>query len=141
ADHLVGQRRAVLLGALLMAAGHLLMTWEDPQAFYMALALLVVGNGFFKPNMSTMVGSLYPPQSEKKAAGYTLFYMGINLGAGLAPLLCGYLGESTEWGWHYGFGLATLGMLIGTAIFVAPTRLTQALVGGTALVTTGSLLS
>ncbi|MCB9662745.1 MAG: peptide MFS transporter [Alphaproteobacteria bacterium] len=141
ADQLVGPRRAVLLGALLMAGGHLLMTLEHATAFYLALALLVVGNGFFKPNMSTMVGELYPAGSPRKDAGYTLFYMGINLGAGLAPLLCGYFGESEAWGWHYGFGLATVGMLVGTAIFVAPTRLTQVLVGSTAVVTAGTLVT
>ena len=88
-----------------------------------ALALLICGNGFFKPNISTIVGSLYPKGSGQRDAGFTIFYMGINLGAGLAPLLCGYVGET--YGWHYGFGLATIGMLIGLAVFVAPTIVTR----------------
>jgi proton-dependent oligopeptide transporter, POT family len=99
------------------------------------LALLIVGNGFFKPNISTIVGSLYPAGSPDRDGGFTLFYMGINLGAAMSPLLCGYIGET--FGWHYGFGLATIGMLIGLAVFVAPTRLTQFLIlagaGGAAL--------
>lgn len=138
ADRLLGARKAVVLGGLLMAAGHLLMTVERDAAFFGALALLICGNGFFKPNISTIVGSLYPEGSHKRDAGFTLFYMGINLGAAMAPLLCGYIGET--YGWHYGFGLATLGMLIGLAVFVAPTRLTQALIVGGALAAGGTML-
>ncbi|MFA5504697.1 MAG: oligopeptide:H+ symporter [Vulcanimicrobiota bacterium] len=118
ADKLLGQRHAVILGGALMAAGHLLMGVESSTPFYIALALLVVGNGFFKPNISTMVGSLYPSGSERRDAGFTLFYMGINLGAAMSPLICGYIGET--YGWHYGFGLATGGMLVGLLIFIAP---------------------
>ena len=124
ADRLLGARRAVVLGGLLMAAGHLTMTVENEAVFFIALALLICGNGFFKPNISTIVGSLYPRGSEKKDTGFTIFYMGINLGAAMSPVICGYVGET--WGWHYGFGLATAGMLIGVAVFVAPNRLTQA---------------
>ncbi len=123
ADRLLGARRAVVLGGLLMAAGHLMMTIEDSLAFYAALALLILGNGFFKPNISAMVGALYPEGSHKRDGGFTLFYMGINLGAAMSPLLCGYIGET--FGWHYGFGLATIGMITGTAIFVAPSLLAQ----------------
>lgn len=115
ADQVLGARRAVMLGAILMSAGHFLMMWENQWAFFTALALLIAGNGFFKPNISTIVGSLYPPDSPRREVGFTIFYMGINLGAGLAPLLCGYLGE--RYGWHYGFGLATLGMLSGLLVF------------------------
>ena len=118
ADKILGQRHAVVLGGALMAAGHLIMTIESAGPFYIALALLVVGNGFFKPNISTMVGSLYPAGSDRRDAGFTLFYMGINLGAAMSPLICGYIGET--YGWHYGFGLATAGMLIGLLIFIAP---------------------
>ncbi|MGE0787389.1 MAG: peptide MFS transporter [Sandaracinaceae bacterium] len=131
ADRLLGRRRAVVIGGLLMAAGHLLMTVENRTAFFGALALLIVGNGFFKPNISTIVGELYPKTSEKKDAGFTIFYMGINLGAAMSPIVCGYVGET--YGWHYGFGLATIGMLIGVAVFVAPTIVTQVLIGGGAL--------
>src|SRR3954452_14256365 len=133
ADKILGTRRAVILGGLLMAAGHLLMTVESTFAFYNALALLVVGNGFFKPNISTTVGSLYPSGSPKKDSGFTIFYMGINLGAALSPILCAYL--AYNWGWHYGFGLATFGMLVGLAVFVAPIRLTQILILGCAVAT------
>lgn len=133
ADRLLGPRRAVVFGGLLMAAGHLLMTIEQPAAFFTALALLITGNGFFKPNISTMVGALYPRNSPRHDAGFTIFYMGVNLGAALSPVLCGYVGET--YGWHYGFGLATAGMLSGVAIFVAPTRITQLLIGFGALST------
>ena len=126
ADRLLGARRAVILGGLLMAAGHLMMTVESDLAFFAALALLICGNGFFKPNISTMVGGLYPVGSPRRDAGFTLFYMGINLGAAMSPLLCGYIGET--YGWHYGFGLATIGMLTGLAVFVAPRRVTQVLI-------------
>jgi len=116
ADRLLGARRAVVLGGLLMAAGHLLMTIETQAAFFTALALLICGNGFFKPSISTIVGGLYPADSPRRDGGFTIFYMGINLGAAMSPLLCGYIGET--YGWHYGFGLATLGMLTGLAVFV-----------------------
>ncbi|HYE63154.1 MAG TPA: peptide MFS transporter [Phycisphaerales bacterium] len=138
ADKLLGARKAVVFGGLLMAAGHLLMTLENQTAFFGALALLIAGNGFFKPNISTIVGSLYPKGSGKRDAGFTIFYIGINLGAALAPLLCGYVGET--YGWHYGFGLATIGMLIGVAIFVAPRLITQALVVLGALAVAASMV-
>ncbi len=139
ADRLLGSRRSVILGGLLMAAGHLIMTVERETSFFIALSLLIVGNGFFKPNISTIVGALYPVGSTRRDGGFTIFYMGINLGAAMAPLLCGYVGE--KFGWHWGFGLATVGMLIGVAIFVAPTILTQALILVGAFVTaTGMIL-
>ncbi len=125
ADRLIGARRAVILGGLFMAGGHLTMTIENKNAFFTALALLIVGNGFFKPNISTMVGSLYPQGSPKRDGGFTIFYIGINLGAAIAPLLCGYVGET--FGWHKGFGLATIGMLTGLAVFIAPTIISQLL--------------
>jgi POT family proton-dependent oligopeptide transporter len=138
ADRLLGARRAVVLGGLLMAAGHLLMTVEHEYAFFAALALLICGNGFFKPNISTIVGSLYPQGSAKRDSGFTIFYMGINLGAAMSPLICGYVGET--YGWHYGFGLATVGMLTGLAVFVAPVRITQVLILLCALTSAGGLL-
>jgi proton-dependent oligopeptide transporter, POT family len=128
ADRVLGRRRAVVLGGFLMATGHLLMTYEHPTVFFTALAFLIVGNGFFKPNISTIVGELYPKTSEKKDAGFTIFYMGINLGAAMSPIICGYVGET--YGWHFGFGLATAGMLVGVAIFVMPTRVSQMIIGG-----------
>lgn len=138
ADKVLGARKAVILGGMLMAAGHLLMTWESEWPFFMALALLIVGNGFFKPNISTIVGSLYPEDSPKRDGGFTIFYIGINLGAAMAPLICGYVGE--KWGWHYGFGLATIGMLVGLAVFVAPALLTRALILGTAFASGSAMI-
>jgi POT family proton-dependent oligopeptide transporter len=123
ADRFLGARKAVVLGGLFMAAGHLLMSIEERNMFFLALALLIVGNGFFKPNISTIVGSLYDGTDLNRDGGFTIFYMGINLGAASASLLCGYLGQT--YGWHYGFGLATIGMLIGIAIFVLPATLAR----------------
>jgi proton-dependent oligopeptide transporter, POT family len=138
ADRLLGARRAAVLGGALMAAGHLLMTVQTSLAFYLALGLLITGNGFFKPNLSTMVGGLYRPGSTRRDGGFTIFYMGINLGGAMSPLICGYIGET--YGWHYGFGLATIGMLTGLAVFVAPIRLTQLLIGLGALGTATAML-
>lgn len=125
-DRFLGARLSVIWGGLLMAAGHLLLTVEQEWAFFGALGLLICGNGFFKPNISTMVGALYSPASTRRDAGFTLFYMGINLGAALAPLVCGYIGET--YGFHYGFGLATIGMLTGLATFVAPAGVARGLI-------------
>ena len=127
ADRLLGQRIAVIIGGLLMAAGHLLMGVENTNAFYFAMAFLIIGNGLFKPNISTIVGTLYKPGSKLRDGGFTIFYMGVNLGAAMSPLLCGFIGET--YGWHYGFGLATIGMMIGLAVFVMPNRVTQLLIG------------
>lgn len=138
ADKVLGPRRAVILGGVLMAAGHLLMTIESAVPFFGALALLIVGNGFFKPNISTIVGSLYPEGSPKKDAGFTIFYIGINLGAAAAPLICGYVGET--YGWHYGFGLATLGMLVGLIVFVLPASVTRIIILLTALLSGAGMI-
>lgn len=137
ADRLLGARIAVIIGGILMSAGHLVMTQEHTIMFYLALALLITGNGFFKPNISAMVGQLYPPGSIKRDGGFTIFYMGVNLGASLSPLICGYIGET--YGWHWGFGLATIGMMVGLAIFIMPTLVTQSLIGVGAVGTAISL--
>ncbi|MEE9391478.1 MAG: peptide MFS transporter [Planctomycetota bacterium] len=123
ADKVLGYRRSIILGGLLMAIGHGLMALEDSKAFYMALAFLCVGNGFFKPNISSIVGKLYKDGDERRDAGFTIFYMGINVGAMLAPLVCGYLGEDIGWDW--GFGAAAIGMLIGLATFMWGTGFLQ----------------
>jgi len=138
ADRILGAKRAVVVGGVLMALGHLLMGIQAEMPFFVALALLIVGNGFFKPNISTIVGSLYPDGSSQRDSGFTIFYMGINLGAAGAPLLCGYIGET--YGWHYGFNLATLGMMIGLAIFVLPAGLSRFLVLAGALASGGALM-
>jgi len=114
ADRVLGQRRTVIIGAVLMAAGHFLMIFES--LFFPALALLVLGNGAFKPNISTQVGNLYDQGDARRDRAFSIFYVGINLGAFLAPLICGTLGE--VYGWHYGFGAAGLGMVAGLAIYL-----------------------
>lgn len=138
ADRLLGQRLAVIFGGLLMATGHLLMTVEETSIFYLALAFIIAGNGFFKPNISTMVGQLYPPGDRRRDAGFVIFYMGINLGSASAPLLCGYLFET--YGAHYGFGVATIGMLVGLSIFWAPERISRILILTVAVLTAASLV-
>ena len=115
ADKIFGFRKAIIIGGILMTLGHLSLAFHPMPAFYLGLALLIVGNGFFKPNISSIVGQLYPENSEKKDSGYTIFYQGINVGAFLGSILCGYLGEN--YGWHYGFGLAGVFMLIGLIQF------------------------
>ena len=117
ADKFTGYRKAILIGALVMTLGHAAMAMEGLSAtfFYIGLALMILGNGMFKPNISSMVGQLYPNSSAKKDAGYTIFYMGINAGAFLGMMLCGYIGEKV--GWHYGFGLAGIFMFFGLLQF------------------------
>ncbi len=138
ADKILGQRLAVVIGGLLMAGGHLLMMVESEWPFFFALALLIVGNGFFKPNISTTVGALYKDGDRKRDDGFNIFYTGINLGAAMSPLLCGFVGET--YGWHYGFGLATVGMLIGLAVFVMPNIVTQLLIMAGAIASTIGML-
>lgn len=117
ADKVTGYRKAVVIGALLMTLGHASMALEGLTSmfFYAGLVLLILGNGMFKPNISSMVGKLYKTEDKVKDAGYTIFYMGINAGAFLGILLCGYVGEVV--GWHYGFGLAGIFMLVGMLQF------------------------
>ncbi len=117
ADQILGSKKAVTYGAILLVFGHLGMTVESSeQIFYLSLALIVSGVGFLKPNISTMVGALYKEGDPRRDSGFTIFYMGINIGAFTATLLCGYLGE--EVGWAYGFGAAGIGMLFGLIIFL-----------------------
>jgi POT family proton-dependent oligopeptide transporter len=114
ADRVIGQRRTVIIGAILMAIGHFMMAVE--QLFLFALLALILGNGAFKPNISTQVGGLYAPGDPRRDRAYSIFYVGINVGAFLAPLVCGTLGEKA--GWHYGFAAAGVGMCIGLAIYL-----------------------
>ncbi len=114
ADRVLGQRRTVVLGAVLMAIGHFMLAIE--QLFLFALLALILGNGAFKPNISTQVGGLYGPGDRRRDRAYSIFYVGINVGAFLAPLVCGTLGE--EAGWHYGFAAAGVGMLMGLSIYL-----------------------
>nr|WP_298991666.1 oligopeptide:H+ symporter [uncultured Polaribacter sp.] len=114
-DKILGMRASIFLGGILMAIGHFVLAIENDIAFFLALAFIVVGNGFFKPNISTFVGSLYKEGDVRKDSGFTIFYMGINVGGWIAPLLCGWL--AVEYGYHYGFGLAGIGMMAGLAFF------------------------
>ncbi|MEM7017172.1 MAG: peptide MFS transporter [Pseudomonadota bacterium] len=133
ADRYLGMRKAVVFGGFLLVLGHLGMAWEGQQArlladgtveqdtqalqvFYFSLALIIMGVGFLKPNISTIVGKLYTQDDPRRDSGFTIFYMGINIGAFSATLICGYLGET--YGWGYGFGCAGIGMLLGLAVFL-----------------------
>ena len=130
ADRFIGTRRSLVVGGLIIALGHFLLAFgpspvgpganpPDSAAmlpFYLGLLLVVIGTGFFKPNVSTMVGQLYAPGDARRDAGFTIFYMGINTGAFIAPFICGWLGERV--GWDYGFGAAGVGMLVGLALFL-----------------------
>lgn len=115
ADKKIGYRMAVVVGALFMTLGHTCMAFEVPFAVYTGLTLLVVGSGFFKPNMTSIISIMYKDHQDKKDGAYTIFYMGVNAGAFLGILLCGYLGETVGWSW--GFGLAGIFMLFGMLQF------------------------
>jgi proton-dependent oligopeptide transporter, POT family len=114
ADRVLGQRRTVVIGAILMAIGHFMMAVEP--LFLFALLFLILGSGCFKPNISTQVGGLYAPGDHRRDRAYSIFYVGINIGAFLAPLICGTLGERV--GWQYGFAAAGVGMCIGLCIYL-----------------------
>lgn len=116
ADRYMGQRRAIVVGGTLMALGHFAMAFPSMPFFFGAMILLIMGNGFFKPNISTVVGKLYEENDSRRDAGFTIFYRGINLGAMFAPLVCSTLGEKI--GWHWGFGAAGIGMVIGLAMYL-----------------------
>ena len=124
ADRWLGQRKAVLYGAVLLTFGHFMMGFEGDggqdaaslNVFWLALAFIIVGSGFLKANISVIVGQLYPRTDVRRDGAYTIFYMGINLGAALGSILCGYLGQT--YGWAYGFGAAGFGMLLGLIVFV-----------------------
>jgi POT family proton-dependent oligopeptide transporter len=113
ADRILGAQRAVWYGGLLIAAGHFTLAIPRPDTFFLGLILVASGTGLLKPNVSAMVGELYPEGGARRDAGFSIFYMGINLGAFLGPLVCGRLGE--VYNWHYGFGAAGIGMALGLA--------------------------
>ena len=117
ADNMWGQRRAVFVGGCVIAAGHFSMAVPATPMFFLGLMLIVVGTGLLKPNVSTIVGDLYPEGGARRDAGFSIFYMGINTGAFLGPILCGLFGEN--YNWHWGFSLAGFGMLIGLVQFRA----------------------
>jgi len=111
ADRLLGQRNAVLYGGILIAMGHYSMAIDSRPTFYAGLVLIVLGTGLLKPNISSIVGQLYSAEDNRRDAGFSIFYMGINMGAFFSPLVCGYLGQNV--GWHWGFGAAGVGMTFG----------------------------
>ncbi|HEX3529276.1 MAG TPA: peptide MFS transporter [Thermoanaerobaculia bacterium] len=131
ADRLIGQRRAVLVGGIIIACGHLSLTIHGLPFFFLGLALIVAGTGLLKPNISTMVGALYATEDERRDAGFSIFYMGINIGAFAAPLVCGFLAQSQTFkafleshgfnpvnSWHWGFAAAAVGMTLGLIQYV-----------------------
>ncbi len=122
AEKFMGYRKSILWGAFLMMLGHFLMVVEDETIFLVALTLLIMGNGFFKPNISSMIGKFYAKNDPRRDGAFTIFYMGINIGALLSGLTCGAIGLDPDFGWHYGFGLAGIGMLAGLLIFLYAER-------------------
>ena len=131
ADRLIGQRRAVLIGGIIIALGHVSLTLHALSFFFLGLVLIMVGTGLLKPNISTMVGGLYTPEDQRRDAGFSIFYMGINIGAFASPLVCGYLAQSEHFqgvlerngfnpanSWHWGFGAAAVGMTLGLIQYV-----------------------
>lgn len=132
ADRLLGARKAILVGGIIIALGHFTLAVQSVYAFFGGLILIILGTGLLKPNISTMVGKLYPPGDLRRDAGFSIFYMGINIGAMLAPIVCGFLAQSKtfkdilqSWGmhpeasWHFGFAAAGVGMCIGLTTLMA----------------------
>ncbi|MBT6581434.1 MAG: peptide MFS transporter, partial [Bacteroidetes Order II. Incertae sedis bacterium] len=120
ADQIWGQQKAVFVGGVIIAAGHFSMAIPMMETFFVGLILIVIGTGLLKPNVSTVVGELYPEGGAERDAGFSVYYMGINLGAFLGPLLCGYFGEGINW--HYGFSLAGFGMVLGLVQYKMGTK-------------------
>jgi proton-dependent oligopeptide transporter, POT family len=120
ADRLIGQRRAVLYGAVFIASGHFSMAFPSLTTFYLGLVLIVIGTGLLKGNISVLVGQLYPPGDNRRDAGFSIYYMGINTGAFLAPLICGFLGQRINW--HLGFAAAGVGMVVGIIQYLLGAR-------------------
>jgi POT family proton-dependent oligopeptide transporter len=116
ADKVLGQKKTVFIGGILIAAGQFTLAVQSIETFYTGIILLVLGVGCLKPNISTMVGGLYKQGDSRRDSGFMIFYIGINIGAAASPLLVGYIGE--VYGWQYGFGLAGIGMLLGQAVYI-----------------------
>ncbi len=118
ADKLLGTRGAMVLGAIIISAGHFALALPGMTPFYAGLGLIIIGTGFFKPNVSTQVGQMYRPGDPRRDAGFTIFYMGVNTGAAIGPLVCGYLAQSERFGWHWGFAAAGVGMVLGLLTYL-----------------------
>jgi len=117
ADRLMGAQRAVLAGGLVIMSGHFVLALPGTNSFFLGLLLVILGTGLLKPNVSTIVGSMYAIDDDRRDSGFTIFYMGINLGAMFGPLVCGGLGQNPNYGWHWGFAAAGIGMLFGVVQF------------------------
>jgi POT family proton-dependent oligopeptide transporter len=118
ADRFIGTRRSLVIGSIVIAAGHFTMAFPGMTTFYAGLGLIIIGTGFFKANVSTMVGQIYRSGDARRDAGFTIFYIGINVGAFLGPLVCGGLAQSDRFGWHYGFAAAGVGMVLGLIVYM-----------------------
>jgi POT family proton-dependent oligopeptide transporter len=118
ADRWIGTRRSLVVGGAIIAAGHFTLAFSNMTAFYVGLALIVVGTGFFKPNVSTQVGEMYGRGDPRRDSAFTIFYMGVNAGAFLGPLVCGALAQSNRFGWHWGFAAAGVGMVLGLLVYL-----------------------
>src|SRR5918912_4557185 len=110
--------RSLVLGGVIIALGHFTLAFPGMGAFYLGLGLIIAGTGLFKPNVSTMVGQMYRPGDARRDSGFTIFYMGVNAGAFLGPLVCGYLAQTAGFGWHWGFAAAGVGMLLGLVVYL-----------------------
>ena len=121
ADRWIGTRRSLVIGAIIISLGHFALAFSSMKMFYLGLALVIIGTGFFKSNVSTMVGQIYKPGDARRDAGFTIFYMGINLGATIGQFVCGYFGDPVRWGeggWHIGFAAAGFGMVAGLIVYL-----------------------
>ena len=121
ADRWIGTRRSLVIGGVIISLGHFCLAFSSMQMFYLGLALVIIGTGFFKSNVSTMVGQIYKPGDARRDAGFTIFYMGINLGATIGQFVCGYFGDPVRWGdggWHIGFAAAGFGMVAGLIVYL-----------------------
>ena len=123
ADRLLGFRKSIVLGGILMAIGHLVLAIPSTSTFFLGLGFLISGNGFFKPNISSLLGRFYEKEDPRKDAGYSIFYMGVNIGAFLGGAICGYLGQKINW--HLGFGIAGIFMVLGLCVFLAFHRILE----------------
>jgi len=113
ADRVIGTRRSLVIGSIIISLGHFTLAFPGMNAFYLGLGLIILGTGFFKANVATMVGQIYPAGDARRDAGFTIFYVGVNTGAFLGPIVCGYLAQNPTYGWHWGFAAAGVGMVLG----------------------------
>ncbi|MBC9797738.1 peptide MFS transporter [Sinomicrobium weinanense] len=116
ADRVLGQKKTVMVGGVLLCIGHSILALNSEISFYIGCFFIILGVGGLKPNISSMVGGLYKPKDERRDLGFYIFYMGINIGGFAAPIICGYVGEQINW--HYGFGLAAIGMFLGQIVYI-----------------------